>query len=245
MATVPTTNIKFSDIYQVSNPGGTTTPQSLNTMSYFSYFSGPNGSNTVSDNNWGQGEISGADRIYRTNVKTTNIKVSDFSDLDYYYNGNIGTNTYPLDIAAFFSNNCPPPNIPPDPPDVYDFNYTLTLYDHTYTYTYISYGSLMNQGTNNYNDLIRSPDTVPLINTYYWQVDIQTTPGYPGTGGNRTVEIKINGTNYVTGATITNGTNTFLGSTYGTAVVDKITSTIDPFSTYTPYTGSYWSVKVS
>ncbi len=54
--TVPTTNVKFSDIWSEANGVYSSGLLSLNTMSFFSYFTGPNGSGNQPNNNWGQGE---------------------------------------------------------------------------------------------------------------------------------------------------------------------------------------------
>ena len=82
---VPSTNVKFSDIYAEANGSYSSGVLSLATMSFFSYFQGPNGSNTISYNAWGQGQSSGANRIYNTSAKTTNIQVGDFTGDTYFY----------------------------------------------------------------------------------------------------------------------------------------------------------------
>ena len=83
--TVPTSSVKFSDIWSEANGVYSSGLLSLNTMSFFSYFAGPNGSTSQTDNNWGQGEGSGANRIYGTSAKTTVIAVGDFDGLTYFY----------------------------------------------------------------------------------------------------------------------------------------------------------------
>ena len=233
---IPLTNILFSDIYGYANNAGPSGMLSLNTMSFFSYFSGPYGSGAQPDTNWGQGEGSGANRIFGTTAKTTNIKVSDFAGLDYYY----ANPQFQAELRA--ANNTPPPITPPDPPDIYDFNIRITFYDSSQTYQYLSYGFLLTQGSSISGvDMAQFPPplTVPLINSYYWTFEINTTPGYPGIQGNRTVKLNINGTTYLSSLTINNGANSWDFTTYGTPVITRgaPTSGID--------TGSFWDIDIS
>jgi hypothetical protein len=232
---IPLTDITFSDIYGYANNSGPPGMVSLNTMSFFSWFEGPNGSGTLPDVNWGQGEGSGANRIFGTTAKVTNIKVSDFAGLDYYY----VNPQYSVDLRA--ANNCPPPTTPPDPPDVFDFNVNLTMYDSGLSFPYLSYGFLLNQGGGlSTVDIaqLQPPLTVPLINSYYWVLTIQTSPMYPGVGGNRTVDLYVNGTLYLSGLTINNGANSWDYITYGTPVITRgaTASTVD--------TGSFWDITI-
>jgi len=231
---VPTTNILFTDIATTADVNYTGI-LSLNTMSFFSYFTGPNGSGNEPYNNWGQGEASGANRIYLTTAKTTNIKVGDFSGLDYFYDG---TN-YQIDIR--WVNNSPTPTTPPDPPDAYDMDVRLTLYDSSQTYQYISYAApLTSNGGSTALDIITTtpPQSIPLIRSLYWVLDIQTSPGYPGGAGNRTVGLDINGTTYFSGQTITNGANSWDYNTYGTPIITPGA----PSAGNT--TGSFWDLGI-
>ena len=82
---VPVTDIKFSDIWSEANGTYSSGQLSMLTMSFFSYFAGPNGSNSVVDNNWGMHEGTGANRIYGLSYKTNNYSVSDFNGLTYFY----------------------------------------------------------------------------------------------------------------------------------------------------------------
>jgi len=230
----PPTNNTFTDIFTTSNGFGPSSMVSLLTSSFFSYFSGPNGSGAQPYNNWGQGEASGDNRIYGTTAKTTNLKVSDFSDKWYFYQQLI--QSVQLDIT----NNAPTPTTPPDPPDAYDFNISLTLSDSSVTYPYLSDNSIITPSGFSTKDIITTypPDTVPLINTYYWTVDIFTAPTYPGIAGTVPVDININGSTYVSGVTLNNGANSFDFNTYGTAVV-----TLDQPST--GLTGSFFEIRIN
>jgi hypothetical protein len=115
--TIPSSNISFIDIWEEANGTYSSGELSLFKMSNFSYFSGPNGSNTVSDNNWGRGEFSGADRIYNLTAQTSSFGVGDFSNLDYFYD-----NTNYKIILDVTNNVATPPPFPPPPPTANEFN---------------------------------------------------------------------------------------------------------------------------
>ena len=55
---VPTSNIALTDIYAESNGGYSSGEVSMLSQSFFSYFAGPNGSNSIAYNTWGEGEAS-------------------------------------------------------------------------------------------------------------------------------------------------------------------------------------------
>ena len=230
---VPSTNVKFSDIWSEANGTYSTGILSLNTMSFFSYFTGLNGSGNQPDNNWGQGEGSGANRIYLTTAKTTNIKVSDFSGLNYFYDSN-----YDRLITVNGAYSGPSPIMPPDPPDCYDFNIRLTLYDSSLTYIYAAGGFSLAPFFPTFGADIQQDTITPLINTYYWVLDIQTSPSYPGLAGAVTANFFINGSPFFTSATVNNGGNTYDSTTYGTA-------TIALNSPLANKTGSLWDVTMS
>ena len=69
--TLPTSDISMSAIWSEANSPYSSGQLSLLTMSFFSYFAGPNGSNSLTDNNWGMHEGSGANRIYGLAAKTS------------------------------------------------------------------------------------------------------------------------------------------------------------------------------
>ena len=123
---VPSTNVKFSDIYAEANGAYSSGIISLNTMSFFSYFAGPNGSNSQAANNYGQGEGSGANRILGTTAKTTNIQVGDFDGLTYFYDQSN------FQVVLNATNNINPPP-PPPPPINNNLSIVLTLFDSSFT----------------------------------------------------------------------------------------------------------------
>ena len=207
---VPVTNVKFSDIWSEANGAYSSGLLSLNTMSFFSYFTGPNGSNNQSANNWGQGEGSGGNRIYGTTAKTTNIKVGDFDGLTYFYD----QSSFKVVLNAVNNINTPPP---PPPPLDNDLSINLTLFDSSFTYPYLTgFSGLLTAGGGNYNADI-SLTTTPIIFRAYWQVEVSTAPNF----GGGTVTIDINGTNYANSISLTAGPtpNTLDSNTYGTADV--------------------------
>ena len=207
--TVPVTNVKFSDIWSEANGAYSSGLLSLNTMSFFSYFTGPNGSNNQSANNWGQGEGSGTNRIYGTSAKTTLIQVGDFDGLTYFYN----QSSFKI-VLNLLNNINPPP--PPPPPIDNDVTINVLLYDSSFTYLYASGGSPLTSAGGNYNADISQP-TTPIIFRAYWKVEVTTSPLF----GGGTVTIDINGTNYANSISLTAGPtpNTLDSNTYGTADV--------------------------
>ena len=117
--TVPTSNVKFSDIWTEAGNSSPSSTISMLSMSFFSYFAGPNGSNSVGYNAWGQGEGSGANRIYGTSAKIAGVQVGDFDGLTYFYNNST------IQVTLQVTNNLPAPNIPPDPQDLNDVNVNI------------------------------------------------------------------------------------------------------------------------
>jgi hypothetical protein len=215
--TVPTTDVKFSDVWSEANGTYTSGSLSLSAMSFYSYFSGPNGSNTVPDKNWGQGENSGADRIYGTTPKTTNIKVGDFKGLTYYYDQSN------FEIVLDILNNAT--RTPDD-----DVTVALTLWDSGENYIYNSGGAFVEGGgTSNTQNI--SVSTTPIINTGYWQLDVVTGPAF---GGN-VVSLDINGNNVMSPqGLVQNTTNTFYWFDHASGEV----------SPYGGATGLYFYVEI-
>jgi hypothetical protein len=200
--TVPSTNVKFSDVWSEANGAYTSGSLSLSAMSYYSYFSGPNELNTVPDNNWGQGESSGADRILGTTPKTTNIRVNDFRGLTYFYNQS------QFKILINVKNNGAVPNDD-------EVNVNVTLFDSTSTYSYVTGGQLVDAGDNVNFDI--SLSTTPIIAIAYWLVGVETTSFATVTSVNITInnEVKVNG------GALGIGTTTFFDSTtYGNVAAD-------------------------
>jgi hypothetical protein len=230
---VPLTNTKFSDIWSEANGTYSTGILSLNTMSFFSYFAGPNGSNSQPDNNWGQGEASGANRIYGTSAKTTNISVGDFN------NGGVGLQglTYFYDNATFqvtlnITNNListPPPPFPIDN----DVNVNVELYDSGFSYQYLAGGGMATAPGTFGPTAISSTDD-PIIFRAYW---IVTVSGAFPTFAGGTCNIDINGNNFVNGGAVPAGLTgaSFDSLGFGTADV----------AAYGAYTGLTFDVTVN
>jgi hypothetical protein len=224
--TLPTSNISFKNIWEEANGTYSSGIISLLTMSFFSYFAGPNGSSSQTTNNWGQGEGSGANRIYGTTAKTTGIQVGDFDGLTYYYDNS--TFQVTLDVTNNKTNPAPPP------PVDNAVNVNVELYDSTFSYQYVQGGGMaMAPGTYG-PSAVSQPTGDPIIFRGYW---IVTISGANPTFAGGTCNIDINGTNYVTGGTLLAGPtpNTFNSTTYGTADV----------TSYSGYTGLYFTVTIN
>jgi hypothetical protein len=224
--TLPTSNISFKNIWEEANGTYSSGIISLLTMSFFSYFAGPNGSSSQTTNNWGQGEGSGANRIYGTTAKTTGIQVGDFDGLTYYYDNS--TFQVTLDVTNNKTNPAPPP------PVDNAVNVNVELYDSTFSYQYVQGGGMaMAPGTYG-PSAVSQPTGDPIIFRGYW---IVTISGANPTFAGGTCNIDINGTNYVTGGTLSAGPtpNTFDSTTYGTADV----------TSYSGYTGLYFTVTIN
>jgi hypothetical protein len=223
---VPSTNVKFSDIWSEANGTYSTGILSLNTMSFFSYFAGPNGSNSQADNNWGQGEGSGANRILGTSAKTTLIQVGDFDGLTYFYDNST------FQVTINITNNLvstPPPPFPIDN----DVNVNVELYDSGFSYQYLAGGGLAAApGTFGPNAISQTND--PIIFRGYWIVTVGGA--FPSFAGG-TCNIDINGTNFVTGGTVPAGPTgaSFDSTVYGTADV----------AAFGGFTGLYFDVTVN
>lgn len=225
--TVPTSNVKFSDIWSEANGAYSSGLLTLNSMSFFSYFSGPNGSNSVSSNNWGQGEGSGANRIYGTSAKTTNIAVGDFDGLTYYYDNS----TFQVTLAVTNNKTNPPP-FPPPPVDN-AVNVNIELWDSSFSYQYLSGGGMaMAPGT--YGPSAVSMTNDPIIFRGYWKVTISgANPSFAG----GTANLSINGTSKFTSQAVAAGSGgtTFTSTTWGTEDV----------AAYGGFTGLYFLVTVN
>jgi hypothetical protein len=206
---VPSTNVKFSDIYAEANGSYSSGMLSMLTMSFFSYFTGPNGSNNQPANNWGQGEGSGGNRIYGTTAKTTNIKVGDFDGLTYFYDNSA------FQVTLTVTNNLAPLPFPPNPPGSNDANVTVELYDQSFTYFYVAGGGQAAENGGTFGPSSVSQTTTPIIFRGYWKVLVGGS--FPSFGGG-SCDIVINGNTKVTGGAVAAGpgASTFDSATYGT-----------------------------
>ena len=220
-------NIKFSNIWSEANGVYSSGLLSLNTMSFFSYFTGPNGSNNQPDNNWGQGENSGLNRIYGTSAKTTLIQVGDFDGLTYFYDNS----TYQVTLNVTNNKTNPPP-FPPPPVDN-AVNVNVELWGEAFSYQYLSGGG-MAQAPGTYGPSSVSQTNDPIIFRGYWKVFISgANPSFAGGNAN----ISINGNSKVSGGSVAAGSGgtTFDSTTYGTEDV----------ATYLSLTGLYFEVTVN
>lgn len=204
---IPSTNIGLAnDIFGEANGGYSSGQVSLNDISFFSYFAGPNGDNTISYNAYGRGEGSGANRIYGLNAVSNPDDMDDFKGVTYFYEQSS------FQVVLNATNNLPDPGSPTDNIIQVD----LLLYDSSFTYNYLIGGSgnLLPLG-NNYSQDISQP-TTPIIFRAYWELIITTSPNF----GNGNVILDINGVNKINSVALSVGTpNTFNSSTYGTADV--------------------------
>jgi hypothetical protein len=225
---VPTTNVKFSDVWSEANGAYSSGQLSLLTMSFFSYFAGPNGSSSQTDNNWGQGEASGANRIYNTSAKTTNIAVGDFDGLTYFYDNS----TFQVTLNVTNNKTNPPP-FPPPPVDN-AVNVNIELWDSSFSYQYVIGGGMaMAPGTYG-PTAVSQPTGDPIIFRGYWKVTV--SGAFPSFAGG-TVDLSINGTSFFTGQAVAAGSGgtTFTSTTFGTADV----------AAFGGFTGLYFDVTVN
>ena len=226
---IPTTNIALAnDIYGEANGGYSSGQVSLNDISFYSYFAGPNGSSSISYNAYGRGEGSGANRIYGLNAVGNPDDMDDFKGITYFYDNSS------FQVTLEVTNNLPAPSIPPDPPDLNDVNVNVTLFDNTSSYQYITGGgqAFSNGGTYGPNAISQTND--PIIFRGYWEVNIQgQNPMFPGCNA----DLSINGTSIFTGQAVAGGPGgtTFAFGSFSTADV----------ASFGGYTGLYFDVTVS
>lgn len=226
--TIPTSNVKFSDIWTEAGNSSPSSTISMLSMSFFSYFAGPNGSNSVGYNAWGQGEGSGANRIYGTSAKTTGLQVGDFDGLTYFYDNST------FQVTLNVTNNLPPPNIPPDPPDLNDVNVNIELWDSGFSYQYMTGGGLVAANGGTYGPSSVSQTDDPIIFRGYWKVSIAgANPMFAGCNAT----LSINGNNKFINQAVAGGPGgtTFDSNTYGTEDV----------APYSGYTGLYFTITLA
>lgn len=225
--TLPTSNISMSAIWSEANSPYSSGQLSLLTMSFFSYFAGPNGSNSLTDNNWGVHEGSGANRIYGLAAKTSDYEIGDYSGLTYFYDNS----TFQVTLNVTNNKTNPPP-FPPPPVDN-AVNVNIELWDSSFSYQYLSGGGMaMAPGT--YGPSAVSMTTDPIIFRGYWKVTV--SGAFPSFAGG-TTNIVINGSTKVTGGAIPAGPGgaTFDSTVYGTEDV----------ASFGGFTGLYFDVTVN
>jgi hypothetical protein len=224
---VPVTNISMSSIYGEANGGYTSGQLSLLSQSFFSYFAGPNGSNSITYNAWGVHEGSGANRIYGLAAKTSDYEIGDYSGLTYFYDNS----TFQVTLNVTNNKTNPPP-FPPPPVDN-AVNVNVELWDSSFSYQYLSGGGMaMAPGT--YGPSAVSMTTDPIIFRGYWKVTV--SGAFPSFAGG-TTNIIINGNGKVSGGTVPAGPGgaTFDSTVYGTEDV----------AAYLGLTGLYFDVTVN
>jgi hypothetical protein len=227
--TIPTTNIALANnIYGEANggyPGSGVV--SLNDISFYSYFAGPNGTNSISYNAYGKGENSGLNRIYGTNAVSNPDDMDDFKGVTYFYDNS----TYQVTLSVTNNKTNPPP-FPPPPVDN-AVNVNIELWGQAFSYQYLSGGG-MAQAPGSYGPASVSQTNDPIIAIGYWKVTVGGAgPSFAGGSCN----ISINGTSKVSGGSVPSGPGgaTFDSGTYGTENV----------ASYGGFTGLYFEVTVS
>ena len=170
---IPGSDIKLAnDIYSEANGGYPGSGEvSLNNISFFSFFAGPGGSNSISYNAYGRGENSGNNRIYDTSVVSphTNVGMADFGGVVYFYDNTA------FQVTLSVTNNLspPPPPPPPLPPDINDVNVNVSLYDRGGSYQYLAGGGRAGSGGGTYGpSAISIPSDDPIISEGYWFINI-------------------------------------------------------------------------
>lgn len=188
---------------------------SLNDLSFFSYFAGPNGSNSITFNAYGRGEASGANRIFGTDaVGASNVDMNDFKGVSYFYDNSASA------ISLTIANTLAVPT-PPVPPDFNDFSVTLSLDSSSGAFQYAtgSFGAIAGNTTGPNN--ISNANSTPIIFRGYWEITIQAlNPGAPSCEAT----LAVNGVNIFAGENVAGGGNpptVFDYGGFGTVDVDS------------------------
>ena len=198
---IPSTNVRLSnDSYAEANGVYSSGEVILADISFFSYFAGPNGTNTITYNAYGRGENSGLNRIFGTNAVSAPSDMGDFRGVTYFYD----QSTFKCTLTVY--NNLGPSVPFPPPPidtDVQDVN--LTLRDEGNFYQYIGFGSgtvvSLGNGGGYFAPFDGSQPTSPLITYAYWTITIGSNPQFPGA----LADLTVNGSSVFTGQTVSAG----------------------------------------
>jgi hypothetical protein len=196
-------------------------------MSFFSYFAGPNGSNSLTDNNWGVHEGSGANRIYGLAAKTSSYAMGDYSGLTYYYDNST------FQVTLEVTNSLAPLPFPPNPPGSNDANVNIELWDSGFSYQYLLGGGMAAENGGTYGPSSVSQLTDPIIFRGYWKVNVG---GVGPMFGGGSCDILINGNTKVTGGAVAAGPG---GSTF-----DSVTYGTEDVASYGGYTGLFFKVRI-
>lgn len=226
---LPSTNLKLTDIFKEANAGYTSDPVSLNDTAFYSYFSGPSGSNSVAYNAWGQGQSGGINRIHGLSFSTSPA-MGDFRGLTYFYDNS----TFQVTLDVYNNLTNPPPPPPPAQPVDNAIDVTIELWSSGFGYKYIGYDRNNLMANSSDIDLVTSETTDPIIFRGYWKVIVKGVhPSFAGGGA----IIKINGVTKASGASVTSGqtSTTLTSATYGTADV----------AAFDGFTGLYFDVALN
>jgi len=201
---VPTTNIKFDDIWYEANGSNLVTTNNITTVDLFGYdyFRGPNGANLIGWNAWG---VSG-DIIYGLTPGSYNW--GNFSGLSYWYDNSA------FNMQYKFVNNGTTPT-PPLPPDANDFIVEVKVYDQTETYSFADTSGInmpAGTATSTTTFSISGLNGTPLLLNNYWQIILTSNAAYPGSGGY--MDIYMNGSGVGT-APLYNGTTVYSNGAFG------------------------------
>jgi hypothetical protein len=216
--------------YANNQPGVSPPPSSDINYQVFAEnpFWGPQYAGPGAYNGWGQyGVTLGDDRIYGLSVKSSNYTFQEYTGKTYNYDNNYSGGF--VASADIYNNTAAP-----SPPNFYDNNMNVAcqLFDSTFTNLYAGQSSLVGPGLSTLNLNLSSPSS-PMLAILYWRVLIYTGGCDPAS----TTNIDINGTNYVTSATLNpNSTMIFDFQTYGTANFG---------STGQGYDGAYFYVSIN
>ena len=164
---IPSTNIELAnDIYGEANGGYTSGQVSLNDISFYSYFAGPNGTQSILYNAYGRGENSGLNRIYGTNAVSNPDDMDDFKGITYFYDNS----SFQVTVNVTNNKTNPPP-APPAPPVDNDVNVTVELFDSSLSIQYITGGG-MAMAPGSYGPSPISQTNDPIIFRGYWKVTV-------------------------------------------------------------------------
>lgn len=201
---VPTTNVKFDDIWFEANNTNLVTTNDIPATSLFgkSYFDGPNGSSTISYNGWGSQT---SDLIL--GITSSAYNWGQFRGLSYWYDNTT------WDVRYRVNNNLPIPT-PPARPDENDCNVFINLTDNTEVYQYLTSNSITanaNTSVGYVTFSVSGYGGTPLIYNVYYNIVIQTSPSWVS----GQFDLTINSVGFATSVPIYNGTNNYSYSGLG------------------------------
>jgi hypothetical protein len=184
MAT-PSSPIGFSDIYSEANGAAPGSATSLRALATSSYFIGPNGSNTIAYNGWGQAK--GDDGIYSVQaLSATPVSFNDYRNVSYFYD----QSQYQVSFEVQNNNG------------TYGFDVIMDYMDTSLNYSYLftnTGGGLLSPSTT-YGPTEASLSTTPLIYGCNWRLTINPDSGY--TSPTATIRLDINGSTLFSGINI-------------------------------------------